>query len=44
MPRGTYYYHVKQMQEPDKYAAVKENITAIYHENQGRYGYRGAKG
>lgn len=40
MPRGTYYYHVKQMQKPDKYAAVKENITAIYHENHGRYGYR----
>ena len=28
------------MQKPDKYAAIKENITAIYHENQGRYGYR----
>ena len=28
------------MKKPDKYAAVKENITAIYHENQGRYGYR----
>ena len=40
MPRSTYYYHLKQMQKPDKYAAVKENITAIYHENQGRYGYR----
>ena len=40
MPRSTYYYHVKQMQKPDKYTAVKENITAIYHENQGRYGYR----
>lgn len=40
MPRSTYYYHVKQVQKPDKYAAVKENIKAIYHENQGRYGYR----
>ena len=40
MPRSTCYYHVKQMQKPDKYAAIKENITAIYHENQGRYGYR----
>ena len=40
MPRSTYYYHVKQMQKPDKYAAVKGNITAIYHENQGLYGYR----
>ena len=40
MPRSTYYYHVKQMQKPDKYAAVKGDITAIYHENHGRYGYR----
>ena len=40
MPRSIYYYHVKQIQKPNKYAAVKENITAIYHENQGRYGYR----
>ena len=24
----------------DKYALVKDEITAIYHENQGRYGYR----
>ena len=40
MPRSTYYYHVKQMQKSDKYAVVKENITAIYHENDGRYGYR----
>ena len=40
MPRSTYYYHVKQLKKPDKYAAIKENITAIYHENQGRYGYR----
>jgi putative transposase len=40
MPRSTYYYHVKQMQKPDKYAAIKEDITAIYHENHGRYGYR----
>ena len=24
----------------DKYAKIKEQITAIYHENKGRYGYR----
>ena len=24
----------------DKYKSVKEEITAIYHENKGRYGYR----
>ena len=28
------------MQRPDKYRIEKEVITAIYHENQGRYGYR----
>lgn len=38
--RSTYYYHLKRMKQPDKYAQVKEQITAIYHENQGRYGYR----
>ena len=34
------YYHLKQMQKEDKYASVKEEITTIYHENRGRYGYR----
>ena len=24
----------------DKYESAKEEITAIYHENKGRYGYR----
>ena len=28
------------MQKEDKYAPVKEEITTIYHENRGRYGYR----
>lgn len=28
------------MGKPDKHKAVKEEITAIYHENRGRYGYR----
>ncbi len=28
------------MQQPDKYRIEKEEITSIYHENQGRYGYR----
>ena len=28
------------MQKEDKYASVKEEITEIYHENKGRYGYR----
>lgn len=40
LPRSTYYYHLKQVNKPDKYREIKEQITAIYHENQGRYGYR----
>lgn len=28
------------MGRPDKYEALKAEITAIYHENKGRYGYR----
>ena len=28
------------MRKPDKHQAAKEEITAIYHENKGRYGYR----
>ena len=28
------------MKRPDKYEAAKAEITAIYHENKGRYGYR----
>ena len=28
------------MNSADKYKAVKTEITAIYHENKGRYGYR----
>ena len=28
------------MNRTDKYKAAKEEITAIYHENKGRYGYR----
>ena len=28
------------MQKTDKYVSVKEEITTIFHENKGRYGYR----
>ncbi len=40
LPRATFYYHLKQSKNPDKYESTKEEITAIYHENKGRYGYR----
>ena len=37
---ATFYYHLKQMKKPDKYTQVKEEITAINHENKSRFGYR----
>ena len=40
LPRATFYYHIKQLKKADKYHSVKEEITAIFHENKGRYGYR----
>ena len=40
IPRSTYYYYLKQTNKPDKYKEIKEQIVTIYHENQGRYGYR----
>ena len=40
LPRATFYYHLKRMNSSDKYKASKAEITAIYHENKGRYGYR----
>lgn len=40
LPRATYYYHVKRMKSENKYAEVEEQITNIFHENRGRYGYR----
>ena len=40
LARSTFYYHNKQQKAEDKYALVKAEIKAIYHENKGRYGYR----
>lgn len=40
LPRATFYYHAKRMVQKDKYADIKTKITEIFHENQGRYGYR----
>lgn len=40
IPRSTFYYYLKKQTKPDKYRIEKDEITAIYHENKGRYGYR----
>lgn len=38
--RSVFYYQLQAMKKEDKYKEVKEEITAIYHKNKGRYGYR----
>lgn len=40
IPRSTYYDLVKKMNRPDQDAELKVEIQAIYHEHEGRYGYR----
>ena len=40
LARATYYYQAKRLNKPDKYAEIREQITRIFHENKGRYGYR----
>ena len=40
LPKATFYYHCKNQKKVDKYAHAKAEITAIFHENKGRYGYR----
>jgi putative transposase len=40
IPRSTYYYWVKRMNQPDKYREAKETIQRIFDEHKGRYGYR----
>jgi putative transposase len=40
LARSTYYYYARRRKASDKYSAVKEQITEIYHANRGRYGYR----
>ncbi|MFB5085975.1 IS3 family transposase [Psychrobacillus sp. PGGUH221] len=40
IPRSTYYYWEKRLDQVDKYEAGKEAIKIIYHEHKGRYGYR----
>lgn len=40
LPRATYYYHARRQGKADKYLTIKNEITAIYHEHKGRYGYR----
>lgn len=40
MPRSTFYFYLKKMKQPDKYAELQAVIRQIFQENKGRYGYR----
>ena len=40
MARATFYYHLKQLQTPDKYDSIRKQVCDIFHLNKGRYGYR----
>jgi len=40
LPRSTYYYYAKGRTKPEKHSEIKKQITSIYAENKGRYGYR----
>jgi len=40
LARSTYYYHLKQIDQPDKDKKIKDEIQAIFTEHKGNYGYR----
>ncbi|VVP79661.1 IS3 family transposase ISPsy8 [Pseudomonas fluorescens] len=40
LARSTFYYQVGALQKPDKHADLKATIQGLYHEHEGRYGYR----
>ena len=40
LSRSTYYYHANRLTAPDKYSEIKEQLTAIFAQHNGRYGYR----
>ena len=40
MARSTFYYHLKRLNNKDKYYKEKEEIKNIFYEHRGRYGYR----
>ena len=37
---SSYFYHCKIASLPDKYAKLRQRITALFYENSKRYGYR----
>lgn len=40
LPRSVYYYWLQAARQPERHADAKQRIGEIYHQHQGRYGYR----
>ena len=40
LARSTYYYHLKQLDKPDRDQELKAEIQSIFIEHKGNYGYR----
>ncbi|BFM33238.1 hypothetical protein KPHES18084_14800 [Corynebacterium ulcerans] len=40
LARSTYFYHLKQLDNPDKYIELKDAIKTIFEKMKQRYGYR----
>ena len=40
LARSTYYYHLKQLDKPDKNQELRAEIQSIFIEHKGNYGYR----
>ena len=40
LARSTYYYHLKQLDKPDKNQELKAEIQSIFIKHKGNYGYR----
>jgi transposase InsO family protein len=40
LPRSTFYYHLKMLEEEDPQAGLKKRICSIYTRHRGCYGYR----
>jgi transposase InsO family protein/transposase-like protein len=40
MPRSSYFYHRKRLEQPEKYAELRRTVTEIFRANKRCYGYR----
>ena len=41
LPKSSYYYQETALKKQGKYSNIRKRIPVLFHENNGRYGYRG---